>query len=74
MKPLVESVEWAVLKEGLPVAGVECADWKDMFEPGDGEGRRGVRFCVGNWDPVVKRGERSWGVEEAAALFIRGEL
>ena len=53
---LMESVELAVLKDGLPVAGVECADWKDMFEPGDGGGRRGVRLCVGNWDSGVERG------------------
>ena len=68
-----ERLEDAVRKDGEV-----CAVANEMFEPGVGEGRRGVRCCGGNWDPVVEDGESSWEVVEVTEVVgevgVRGEL
>ena len=67
----LERFEWAVAKDG-ELRAVR----KEVLEPGFGDGRRGVRVMglVGNWDPVVDEGERSWDVDGEVGVGIRGEL
>jgi hypothetical protein len=69
---VVERLEVAVRKEGS-----ERAVANVRLEPGVGDGRRGVRGWVGNWEPVVEDGERRWDAVEVdgeVGLGIRGEL
>lgn len=56
----MERLEVAVRKEGEVLAVA-----KERFEPGCGEGRRGLRLVVGNWEPAVEEGERSWDMVES---------
>lgn len=70
-------VEDADLKEGEADESVEGAVLKVRFEPGEGEGSRGVRGVRGRLGLAVTTGERSdvvmrFVVEERG--LVRGEL
>jgi hypothetical protein len=56
----VESVEWAVRKEGEVT--------RERLEPGCGEGRRGVMY----WDVVGERREEPWCGREGPVVVGEG--